>query len=63
MKLGRPRLINHYDPVRSFASKIEQGAALFAAGKGLYDVGRAIYSVGTTIAPYVVGASRVIAGI
>ncbi len=63
MKFARPRLINHYDPVRSFASKIEQGAALFAAGKGIYDVGRTLYSVGQTLAPYVVGAGRVLASI
>ena len=48
-------MINHEDSFRGFASKVETGLQIFGAVKGIWNVTRAV-------APYVMGAGRVIAG-
>ena len=48
------KMINHEDPIRSFAGKLETGLQIFGAAKGLWNVGRAV-------APYLMSAGRVLA--
>ena len=58
---GRPKLVNHVDPIKNFAGKLETGLQLFGAAKGIWDVGRNIVAVGRTVAPYIATAGRVLA--
>ncbi len=62
-KFSKPRLVNHPDAFRSFASKIESGAAFLGTAKGIWDAGRAIVQVGRAAAPYIGAAARTIAAI
>ena len=62
-KFGRPKLINHVDPIKSFAGKLETGLQLFGAAKGIWDVGRHALAVGRTVAPYIATAARTIAAL
>ena len=62
-KFGRPKMINHMDPIKSFAGKLETGLQLFGAAKGIWDVGRNIVAVGRTVAPYIATAARTIAAL
>ncbi len=62
-KFGRPKMINHMDPIKSFAGKLETGLQLFGAAKGIWDVGRHALAVGRTVAPYIATAARTIAAL
>ena len=56
-------MINHMDPIKSFAGKLETGLQLFGAAKGIWDVGRHALAVGRTVAPYIATAARTLAAI
>ena len=60
-KFGRPKMVNHIDPIRSFGQKLETGLQLFGAAKGLWDVGRNVIQAGRVVAPYIASAGRVLA--
>ncbi len=60
-KFGRPKMINHIDPIKSFGQKLETGLQLFGAAKGIWDVGRNVIQAGRVVAPYVMNAGRVLA--
>ena len=62
-KFGRPKMINHEDPIKSFAGKLETGLQLFGAAKGIWDVGRNVVAAGRVVAPYIATAARTLAAI
>ncbi len=57
-KFGRPKLINHVDPIKSFAGKLQSGLELFGAAKGIWDVGRTVVAGARAAAPYIATAAR-----
>ncbi len=62
-KFGRPKMINHVDPIKSFAGKLESGLQLFGAAKGIWDATRTVAAGVRSAAPYIATAARTLAAI
>ena len=56
-------MINHEDPIKSFAGKLETGLQLFGAAKGIWGVGRNVVAGARVVAPYIATAARTLAAI
>ncbi len=54
-------MINHMDPIKSFAGKLETGLQLFGAAKGIWDAGRTVVAGARAVAPYIGAAGRTLA--